>query len=165
LCLFVVDTDAPGFEKQLMPMEIAGPEKQWTLFLGDVYVEADRLLGDEGDGLKQAFYGLNPERIMGAATANGIALYALGKAAEYARERQVWDVPIGAHQGLAHPLAKAKIEVELARLMTQKAAWLYDKDLDAGETSNMAKYAAAEACLAALDQAIQTHGGSGLATE
>jgi alkylation response protein AidB-like acyl-CoA dehydrogenase len=74
-------------------------------------------------------------------------------------------VPIGAHQGVAHPLARAKIEVELARLMTQKAAWLHDQGLDAGEASNMAKYAAAEACLGALDTAIQTHGGNGLATE
>lgn len=165
LSLFVVDVDAPGFSKQLIPVEIVAPEKQYTLFLDDVFVPGDRLLGHEGDGLRQAFTGLNPERIMGAATVNGIALYALEKAAAYARERRVWDVPIGAHQGVAHPLAKAKIEVELARLMTQKAAWLYDSGQDAGEASNMAKYAAAEASLAALDQAIQTHGGMGLASE
>ena len=74
-------------------------------------------------------------------------------------------MPIGAHQGIAHPLAEAKIDVELARLMTAKAAWLFDQGADAGEASNMAKYAAAEAALAALDQAIQTHGGNGMATE
>ena len=102
---------------------------------------------------------------MAAALENGIGLYALRKAASYAREREVWGVPIGSHQGVAHPLAKAKIEVELARLMTEKAAWLHDTGSDAGEASNMAKYAAAEACLSALDQAIQTHGGNGLATE
>jgi alkylation response protein AidB-like acyl-CoA dehydrogenase len=80
----------------------------------------------------------------------------------------VWDVPIGAHQGIAHPLATAKIELELARLMTQKAAWLHDHDADrklAGEAANMAKYAAAEAGLRCLDAAIQTHGGNGMATE
>ena len=77
----------------------------------------------------------------------------------------MWGVPIGMHQGLAHPLAMAKIEVDLARLMTIKAAWLYDQGLDAGEAANMAKYASAEASLKALDQAIQTHGGNGLATE
>ncbi|PQP51332.1 acyl-CoA dehydrogenase family protein, partial [Mycolicibacterium austroafricanum] len=84
----------------------------------------------------------------------------------YARERKVWDVPIGAHQGLSHPLAHAKIQLELARLMTQRAASLHDAD-DPGsaEASNMAKYAAAEAGILALDQAIQTHGGNGLATE
>jgi alkylation response protein AidB-like acyl-CoA dehydrogenase len=108
---------------------------------------------------------LNPERILGAALLNGIGRYALERAAAYANERSVWGVPIGAHQGLAHPLAEAKIDVELARLMTSKAAWLFDNGGDAGEASNMAKYAAAEAALAALDQAIQTHGGNGMATE
>jgi alkylation response protein AidB-like acyl-CoA dehydrogenase len=115
--------------------------------------------------LKQVFTGLVPERITGAALANGLGLYALEKASQYARDRKVWSVPIGAHQGIAHPLAKAKIEVEHARLMTSKAAWLYDQGLEAGEAANMAKYAAAEAGLAALDQAIQTHGGNGMATE
>jgi alkylation response protein AidB-like acyl-CoA dehydrogenase len=72
---------------------------------------------------------------------------------------------VGAYQGLAHPLAKAKVEVELSRLMSQKAAWLYDRGLEAGEASNMAKYAAGEAANAALDQAIQIHGGNGMASE
>ena len=102
---------------------------------------------------------------MGAAQGNGIARYALEKASAYALERQVWGVPIGMHQGLSHPLAIAKIEVEQARLMTQKAAWLYDQGEDAGEAANMAKYASAEASLKALDQAIQTHGGNGFALE
>jgi alkylation response protein AidB-like acyl-CoA dehydrogenase len=165
LSLFLVDPRSDGFEMQPIPVELTAPEKQFTLFFDDVAVPATELLGTEGDGLRQLFAGLNPERVMAAALENGIALYALGKAADYARERRVWDVPIGAHQGVAHPLAKAKIEVELARLMTQKAAWLHDNGLPAGEESNMAKYAAAEACLFALDQAIQTHGGNGLATE
>jgi alkylation response protein AidB-like acyl-CoA dehydrogenase len=165
LSLFLVDPGSAGFEMQPIPVEITAPEKQFTLFFDDVAVAATELVGEEGQGLRQLFSGLNPERVMAAALENGIALYALAKAGDYARERRVWDVPIGAHQGVAHPLAKAKIEVELARLMTQKAAWLHDHGLPAAEASNMAKYAAAEACLAALDQAIQTHGGNGLATE
>jgi alkylation response protein AidB-like acyl-CoA dehydrogenase len=165
LSLFVVPTDAPGLERTVIPVEIVAPEKQFTLHFDDVEVPAGNLVGVEGDGLRQVFHGLNPERITGAAIANGIGRYALGKGAAYARERRVWDVPIGAHQGLAHPLAKAYVEVELARLMTARAAWLHDAGLDAGESSNMAKYAAAEAALAALDQAIQIHGGNGLATE
>jgi alkylation response protein AidB-like acyl-CoA dehydrogenase len=165
LSLFIVDTDAPGLEMQPIEVEATMPERQFTLFFDDVMVPASRLLGDEGDGFRQLFSGLNPERIMAAALENGIGLYALDKASAYAREREVWGVPIGSHQGVAHPLAKAKIEVELARLMTQKAAWLHDSGLEAGEASNMAKYAAAEACLAALDMAIQTHGGNGMATE
>lgn len=166
LSLFVVPTKAAGLTSARIPVEIQSPEKQFTLFFDNVYVPANRLIGEEGSGLKQVFIGLVPERITGAALANGLGLYALDKAARYARERKVWGtVPIGAHQGIAHPLAKAKIEVELARLMTSKAAWLYDHGHDAGEAANLAKYAAAEAGIAALDQAIQTHGGNGMATE
>ena len=165
LSLFVVDTDAPGLERRPMQVEVVLPEKQFVLFFDDVEVSADRLVGAQDDGLRILFQGLNPERILGAALLNGIGRYALERAAAYANERAVWGVPIGAHQGIAHPLAEAKIDVELARLMTAKAAWLFDQGADAGEASNMAKYAAAEAALAALDQAIQTHGGNGMATE
>ncbi|MGH9296510.1 MAG: acyl-CoA dehydrogenase family protein [Acidimicrobiales bacterium] len=165
LSLFIVDTDAEGFSATHIPVEISAPEKQFTLFLDRSPLTHDRLLGTEGDGLRQVFAGLNPERLMGAAVASGIGRYALERAASYARERSVWDKPIGAHQGIAHPLAVAKVQVELARLMLQKAAWCYDNDEDAAEAANMAKYAAAEAALCALDQAIQTHGGNGLATE
>jgi alkylation response protein AidB-like acyl-CoA dehydrogenase len=95
----------------------------------------------------------------------GIGRYALAKAAAYAANRVVWDQPIGGHQAVAHPLAKAKIDLELAALMTARAAWLHDHDQPAGEAANMAKYAAAEAAIAAVDAAIQTHGGNGLSTE
>jgi alkylation response protein AidB-like acyl-CoA dehydrogenase len=165
LSLFVVDADAPGLERTVIPVEIVAPEKQYTLFFDEVKVPAERLIGAEHEGLRQVFSGLNPERIMGSAQGNGIGRYALEKASAYAVERRVWDVPIGAHQGVAHPLAIAKIELDLARLMTTKAAWLYDTGADAGEAANMAKYAAAEASIKALDQAIQTHGGNGMATE
>jgi alkylation response protein AidB-like acyl-CoA dehydrogenase len=165
LSLLVVPTDAPGLTTSLLPVEIVAPEKQFSLYFDDVWVPETDLVGPEGEGLRALFYGLNPERVMGAAMANGIARFALDRAAEYARDRTVWDVPIGAHQGLAHPLAKAKIEVELARLATQRAAWMYDEGLDAGEAANMAKYAAAEASVAAVDQAVQVHGGLGLSSE
>ncbi len=168
LSLFVVDTDAPGLQRTLIPVEIAAPEKQFTLFFDDVVVPADRLLGDEDEGLRQVFAGLNPERIMSATVCTGIGRYALERAAQYARDREVWGVPIGRHQGVSHPLAIAKIEIELARLMTAKAAWMHDNSDDrlaAGEAANMAKYAAAEAGLHALDAAIQTHGGNGMASE
>jgi alkylation response protein AidB-like acyl-CoA dehydrogenase len=168
LSLFIVDTDAAGLEVSPIPVEVVAPEKQFTLFFDDVVVGEDRLVGSEGEGLRQVFLGLNPERITGAAMVAGIGRYALAKGSAYANERQVWGTPIGAHQGISHPLATAKIEVELARLMIQKAAWCYDAGVDAaatGEAANMAKYAAAEATLHALDQAIQTHGGNGMATE
>jgi alkylation response protein AidB-like acyl-CoA dehydrogenase len=102
---------------------------------------------------------------MGAAVCNGTARRALELASQYARERNVWGQPIGAHQGISHPLAQAKIELELAKVMTQKAAALYDAGAPAGEPSNMAKYAAAEAAIHCVDQAIQTHGGNGFALE
>jgi alkylation response protein AidB-like acyl-CoA dehydrogenase len=165
--LFVVPTDSPGFTATPIDMEISVPEKQWSLFLDDVRLPADALVGSENAGLAQLFAGLNPERIMVAAYATGIARQALGKAVEYAKVRTVWDVPIGAHQGLAHPLAVAHVNVELARLMLAKAAWLYDcgQDAAAGEAANMAKYASAEAACQAVDQAVQTLGGNGLASE
>src|SRR3954451_22523207 len=163
--LFLVDTDAPGLERQNIPTVEPGSNKQWQLFFDDVQVPEDRLVGSETAGLKAAFDGLNPERIMGAAVCNGAARRALELASAYARERQVWSVPIGAHQGISHPLAQAKIELELARLMMRKAAALYDAGLSAGEESNMAKYAAAEAGIRCVDQAIQTHGGNGFSLE
>ena len=165
--LFAVPTDAPGFGYRPLEMDIVAPEKQYLLFLDDVRLPADALIGDETAALQQLFAGLNPERIMASALAVGSGRYALARAVGYARERVVWDVPIGAHQGVAHPLAQVKIELELSRLMMQKAATLYDAgdDQGAGEVANMAKYAAAEASVRAVDQAIQTLGGSGMTAE
>jgi len=165
LSLFVVDADAPGLHRTPLPVDIQVPEKQFVLHFDDVRVPAANLIGEEGAGFRQVFHGLNPERITGAAVCVGIARYALAQAARYANDRTVWETPIGAHQGVSHPLAKAAIETELAALMTRKAAWCHDHGLPAGEASNMAKYAAAEAALNALDAAIQTHGGNGLARE
>jgi alkylation response protein AidB-like acyl-CoA dehydrogenase len=165
ISLFVVPADAPGLAKHELPVDIRLPERQFTLHFDAVRLSAGALVGAEGDGFRQVFHGLNPERITGAALGVGVARYALGAASRYANERQVWAAPIGAHQGVAHPLAKAKIETELAALMTHRAAWQHDHAVPAGEAANMAKYAAAEAALAACDAAIQTHGGNGLSTE
>jgi alkylation response protein AidB-like acyl-CoA dehydrogenase len=164
--LAIVDVDAPGFTRDPIPMPYLGPDRQWTLFFDGVELEEERLIGGEGGGLGPVFDGLNPERIMGAAIGCGTGLRALAKASAYANERRVWSAPIGTHQGVAHPLAEAKVELELARLMMQKAAALYDAGAPgAGEASNMAKYAAAEAAIHCVDRAIQTHGGNGFALE
>ncbi|MEV6711707.1 acyl-CoA dehydrogenase family protein [Lentzea sp. NPDC051208] len=165
--LVVVPTNAEGFTWHQIDMDLVAPEKQFTLFFDDVRLPSDAVVGSPDQGLLQVFAGLNPERIMGASMATGSARLAIAKAVSYARQRQVWDSPIGAHQGLSHPLAKIHIEIELARLMTQKAAALYDsgRDKESGEAANMAKYAAGEAIAAAVDQAIQTHGGNGLSSE
>lgn len=104
---------------------------------------------------------------MGAASSVGMGRFALARAAEYVKTRQVWGTPVGAHQGLSHPLAQCHIEVELAKLMMQKAATLYDagNDMGAAEAANMAKYAAAEAATRSVDQAVQSMGGNGLTKE
>ena len=166
-CLFVVPTDAAGVEAKAIPMEIVSPELQFAVFLDDVRLPADALVGDEDGGLVQLFAGLNPERIMAASFSTGLARYALDKAAAYAKERTVFKGPIGSHQAIAHPLAESHIEIEMARLMTQKAAALYDAgdDMGAGEAANMAKYAAAEAACHAVDRAVHTHGGNGITQE
>jgi alkylation response protein AidB-like acyl-CoA dehydrogenase len=165
--LYAVPTTADGFEYRPVEMDLALPDKQFLLYLDDVRLPAEALIGDEDAALMQLFAGLNPERIMAAASSVGLGRYALSKAVDYVKDRQVWGQPIGAHQGLAHPLAQVKIELELAKLMMQKAATLYDDgdDMGAGEAANMAKYAAAEAATRTVDQAIQSHGGNGLATE
>ncbi|MGI9085758.1 MAG: acyl-CoA dehydrogenase family protein [Aeromicrobium sp.] len=165
--LFLVPTDVDGFTSNEIDMGLTSPEKQFTLFFDDVRLPAETLIGSEDAGIEQLFAGLNPERIMGAAFATGTARLALDKACEYAKERQVWKAPIGSHQAIAHPLAQTYIEIEMARLMTQKAAALYaaGDHMRAGEAANMAKYAAGEAVCNAVDRAIQTHGGNGLANE
>ncbi|MBX3099585.1 MAG: acyl-CoA/acyl-ACP dehydrogenase [Salinibacterium sp.] len=165
LSLFVVPTDAPGLVIQPLAVSASLPERQFTLFFDGVRLSEDHLIGTEGGGFDEVFHGLNPERVVGAAICVGVGRYALARAADYAKTRAVWGAPIGTHQGVSHPLAKAKIEIELAALMTDKAAWLHDNGQSSAEASNMAKYAAAEAASAAVDAAIQTHGGNGLSTE
>jgi len=169
--LFAMPTDAAGLEYRAIDMDIAWTDKQFLLFMDDVRLPADALVGAADAALAQLFAGLNPERIMAASVSVGIARYALDTAVAYAQQRAVWGQPIGAHQGLAHPLAQIKIELEQAKLMMQKAASLYDSGEDsansmaAGEAANMAKYAAAEVAVRATDQGVQTLGGNAFASE
>ena len=165
LSLFAVPTDTPGLTFAPIATSIVSPDKQFTVFLDDVAVGEDALIGVAGNGLRQVFDGLNPERILVGALSGGIGRYAIGKAVDYARHRSVWSTPIGAHQGVAHPLAECHIAVELGRMATLRSAELFDAGEPAGEAANIAKYAASEAALKALDQAIQTHGGNGLSLE
>jgi alkylation response protein AidB-like acyl-CoA dehydrogenase len=165
--LFLVPTDAPGMTRSELDMEIVSPESQWLLYLDDVRLPAGALVGGEESGLPALFAGLNPERITVAAMGAGTGRYALERACGYTASRSVWGRPIGSHQGVAHPLAHAAIQVELARLMVAKAATLYDagRDVEAGVAGNLAKYAAAEAAALAVDTSIQAHGGNGMTTE
>lgn len=165
--LFVVPTDAPGFEYKQIEMDIVSPEKQFGLFIDEVRLPAEALVGDEDAAIAQLFAGLNPERVMAAAFSAGAARYALDRAVDYVKTREVFGTPIGAHQAVAHPLAESAIQLELVRLMTQKAAAVYDSgdDAGAGEAANMAKYAAAEVACDTVDRAIQAHGGNAFTSE
>jgi alkylation response protein AidB-like acyl-CoA dehydrogenase len=165
LSLFVVPTNSPGLSFQEIDTSIVSTDRQFTVYFDNVELGHDALIGVVGDGLPQVFAGLNPERILVGAMCGGIGRYAIGKAADYAKQRQVWSTPIGAHQGIAHPLAEAHIAVELSRMATVRSAELFDAGENAGEAANIAKFAASEAALKALDQAIQTHGGNGLSHE
>ncbi len=165
LSLLVVPTDTPGLTWQPIDAALRSPERQFTVFFDEVKLAGDALVGERGAGLRQVFVGLNPERVSAAAINNGISRFALAKAAQYAKERSVWKTTIGAHQGVAHPLAEAYVGVQAARLLTARAAQLYDLGEDAAEAANMAKFSAAESSLKALDQAIQVHGGNGLSFE
>ncbi|HEY4005300.1 MAG TPA: acyl-CoA dehydrogenase family protein [Pseudonocardia sp.] len=164
--MFLVPNDSPGMAYQPIEMAFLAAERQFTVFFDDVHLPDEALVGGEEAGLAALFAGLNPERITVAAQSNGLGRYALAKGAAYARDREVWGRPIGAHQAVAHPLAKAHIELELARLATTRAAWLYDAgDPGAAAAANVAKYAAAEAAINAVDASVQVHGGNGMSAE
>jgi len=166
--MFIVRTRSEGLQAVAMDTRILITERQFQVFLDRVTVPAYALVGEEGGGLDVLFDALNPERITVAAMAVGLGRYALAKAVDYARRRVVFNVPIGAHQGVAHPLAMVATELELAGLMARHAARLFDAGVDrrtVGTYANMAKYAAAEAAIRAVDVAIQVHGGTGFTGE
>jgi acyl-CoA dehydrogenase len=135
------------------------------LFIEDLPVPAADRIGEEGKGFDCILHGLNPERILIAAEAIGLGRAALRRGVAYAKERVVFDRPIGQNQAIQHPLARCWMELEAANLMVFKAASLYDRGEPCGAESNAAKYLAAEACFHACEQALLTHGGMGYAKE
>jgi acyl-CoA dehydrogenase len=167
--LFLVPTDAPGLEKRKLPMRGIEGHNQFLLFFDRVRVPAENLVGEENRGATALFNSLNPERILAAASGCGTIAYLLRRACAYARERKVFgDTPIGAYQGLAHPLAEVRIELDAARLLTYRAAWAFDRGdppPTVGAYANMAKFLAAEVGVKAADRAIETLGGYGFSEE
>ena len=135
------------------------------LFIDGLEVPLDDRIGEEGSGFKYLLHGLNPERVLVAAEAIGLGRVALNRAAAYARERVVFDRPIGQNQAIQHPLAQCWMELEAAELMVFKAAWLYDHGSPAGPAANAAKYLGAEAGHKACQTAVMTLGGFGYAKE
>lgn len=131
----------------------------------DLPVHVTDRVGEEGKGFRYLIDGLNAERVLIASEALGIGRAAMRRAVDYANERVVFGRPIGKNQGIAFPLAEAKMRLDAAELMIRKASWLIDQGLPCGAEANMAKWLAADASFFAADRALQTHGGFGYATE
>ena len=165
LSLFFTDLDRSKIEHRLIPKMGRHAVGSNMLFINDLFIpEADRI-GAEGDGFRIILHGLNPERILIGAEAIGLGRVAIQRAARYARERIVFDRPIGMNQGIQHPLAKCWAQVEAANLMVMKAATLFDKGQECGVEANAGKYLAAEAGFEACHTAMLTLGGMGYAQE
>jgi len=165
ISLFVVDSKTTGIRFEKLDIDMRGPEWQYIVYFDDAAVEADSLIGEEGLGHKILFEGLTIERSLIAACSVGLGDYVISKAVEYAKQREVFGRLIGSNQGLQFPLARAKMRLEAARLMTYHSARRFDEGLSAGMEANMAKFLAAEAALEALDISMQVFGGNAFSEE
>jgi alkylation response protein AidB-like acyl-CoA dehydrogenase len=163
--LFSLPLPCDRIQLQQVGVTVGATENQFTVFLDDVELGDDALIGTAGEGGRALFDGLNPERLIVAAQAVGIGRWCLAKAAEYAGQRVVFDVPIGQHQAVQHPLAEALIELEAAWAMVQLGAAAYQSGENSGLACNMAKVKACDAGLKAADAALQCFGGSGFTDE
>ncbi len=135
------------------------------IFIDNLKVPAENLIGEENQGFSYILSGMNAERILIAAECIGDAKWFIGKAAGYARERKVFGRAIGQNQGVQFPIARAFAQMRAAELMVEKAAALYESGAECGEEANLAKLLAADASWAAADMCVQTHGGFGFAEE
>ncbi len=165
LSLFYTDFDRDYIDVRIIDKMGRKASDSNEVFFDGLPVPADDLIGEEGKGFYYLLHGLNPERVLVAAGAIGLGRAAIRKAVQYAKERIVFDRPIGMNQGIQHPLAVCWAELEAANLLTYKAANLYDQGHDIGHYANAAKYLAAEAGFKACTQAVMTHGGMGYAKE
>ncbi|HEX2828486.1 MAG TPA: acyl-CoA dehydrogenase family protein [Burkholderiales bacterium] len=165
LTLFYTDLDRAHVEvREIEKMGRKAVDSN-MLFIDDLRVPVEDRVGEEGRGFEYILHGFNPERVLVAAEAVGLGQAALSLAAEYARERVVFDRPIGRNQGIQHPLARCWMALEAANLMAYKAASLYDAGRPCGAEANAAKYLAGEACFQACETAVMVHGGMGYAKE
>jgi acyl-CoA dehydrogenase len=165
LTLFYTDFDRSRIEvREIEKMGRHAVDSNQVFFDALEVPERDRI-GEEGKGFEYILHGMNPERILIGAELVGLGRCALARAAQYAKERVVFDRPIGQNQGIQHPLAANWMALEAAGLMVLKAASLYDAGKPCGAEANAAKYLAGEACFDACQQAVMTHGGYGYARE
>ena len=165
LTLFYADIDRSTFEAREIDKMGRKAVDSNQVFIDGMRVPAADRIGEEGKGFRYILDGLNPERILVAAEAAGLGRAALERAVRYAGERIVFDRPIGQNQAIQHPLAQRWIELEAARLLTYRAASLYDAGKPCGAEANAAKYFAGEAGFKACETAVLTHGGMGYAKE
>jgi acyl-CoA dehydrogenase len=165
MTLLLVDRHAPGVGAVAIPKMGRNAVVSCETTYDDVVVPVADRVGEEGEGFRYLLDGLNAERILIAAEALGMGRVALRTAVAYARERVVFDRPIGQNQGIAFPLAQAHAQLRAAALMVEEAARRIDAGEPCGEEANLAKYLAAEAGFFAADRAVQTLGGFGYATE
>jgi acyl-CoA dehydrogenase len=165
LSLFYTDLDRAKVEVRLIHKMGRHAVDSNMLFIQDLWVPEEDRIGPDGEGFKILLHGLNPERVLVAAEAIGIGRAALFRAARYARERIVFNRPIGMNQGIQHPLAKCWAQLEAANLMALKAASLFDQRLECGVEANTAKYLAGEFAFEACHTATLTLGGMGYAQE
>ncbi|MTD54010.1 acyl-CoA dehydrogenase family protein [Amycolatopsis pithecellobii] len=165
MSLFLIDIDPDHVQLQAIPKMGRNAVASYEVFIDDYFVPESARIGEEGEGFRYLLDGLNPERILLAHEALGIGRAAIERAVRYAKERVVFDRPIGQNQGIAFPLAEAATRLDAAELMARKAAWCYDNGLSCGREANMAKWLCADAGFAAADRAIQTLGGMGYAKE
>jgi acyl-CoA dehydrogenase len=165
LSLFLVDTRTAGDAIQAVPIETLLNHETNQLFITNLEVPAEALIGEEGRGFTYLLDGLNAERILIASECIGDGRWFVEQATAYARQRRVFDRPIGQNQGVQFPIAKAHMAVEAADLMRLKAAAAFDTGQPCGAEANMAKYLASEASWEAADVAMATLGGYGLASE
>ncbi len=165
LSLFYTDFNRERIDARPIPKMGRKAVECNMLFIEDLDVPADDLIGEEGKGFQYLLSGLNPERVLFAVEAVGIGRAALAKAAAYAKERVVFGRPIGQNQGVQHPLARAWAELEAANLLAFKAAALFDAGRDCGAEANASKYLGAEAGFSACEAAVLAHGGMGYARE
>jgi acyl-CoA dehydrogenase len=161
MSLFVLDMKTPGIGLTQLNIQVETAERQYMVFFDNVKLPADALIGEAGKGAKLMFEGLNSERLLAAGAAIGLGDYALAKAVAYSKDRKPFGKPIGSYQALQHRMAQAKAQIEAARLMTYNAAERFDDGEDAGAHANMAKLLGSQAAVAAVEAALQTHGGYG----
>ncbi|GAB7011038.1 acyl-CoA dehydrogenase family protein [Halorubrum trueperi] len=164
--MFIVDPDEDTVDYSEIPLDMYFPDRTYQVYINDLHITENRILGTLNKGLFEIFEGMNGERITAGAGMLGAGRWVLDKAVEYGNERTVWSAPIGSHQAIQHPLADAHADLTAARLALYQAAWQYDEKKDGiAETTNIANLQAGKAAWNAAEAAMTTFGGMSASAE